>query len=140
MVGEPAPAEEAAPPARAEGGTETILLVEDERAVATLAESLLRRMGYRVLTAHAAPEAIAMAAAHPGAIDLVLTDVVMPGASGRDLVEKLRGSRPGIKVLYMSGYPADAIVRHGVEEGDTTFLQKPFTMTTLARSVREALR
>ena len=124
---------------RAEGGNETILLVEDERAVATLAESLLRRIGYKVLVAYSAAEAIAAAAAYPNPIDLVLTDVVMPGASGRDLVEKLRGSRPKIRVLYMSGYPADAIVRHGVAEGDTPFLQKPFTMVSLASKIRQAL-
>jgi len=127
------------PPERAAGGDETILLVEDERAVATLTESLLKRMGYRVLTAHSAVEAIAVASRHAGGIDLVLTDVVMPGASGLDLVEKLRGSRPGIRVLFMSGYPADAVVRHGVEEGEVPFLQKPFTMVGLAAKVREAL-
>ena len=130
---------EAAPAEPAQGGTETILLVEDERAVATLAESLLQRMGYRVLTAHSAAEAVARATAHTGPIDLVLTDVVMPGASGRDLVEKLRSSRPGIRVLYMSGYPSDAVVRHGVEEGEVPFLPKPFTMTSLAAKVRQAL-
>jgi len=139
MVAEPAA--EAPPPAaeRTEGGSETILLVEDERAVATLAESLLRRMGYRVLTAHSAADAIAVAGRHAGTIDLVLTDVVMPGASGRDLVEKLRGSRPGLRALYMSGYPTDAVVRHGLEEGEVRFLQKPFTMASLAAKVREAL-
>ena len=139
IVAEPDVAAEPATQERAEGGSETILLVEDERAVATLAESLLRRIGYKVLVAHSAAEAIAAAAAYASQIDLVLTDVVMPGASGRDLVEKLRGSRPEIRVLYMSGYPADAIVRHGVAEGDTPFLQKPFTMVSLASKIRHAL-
>jgi FixJ family two-component response regulator len=69
----------------------------------------------------------------------VLTDVVMPGASGRVLIEELRMARPGVRTLYMSGYPTDSIVRYGVEEGDVPFLQKPFTMSTLARKVREAL-
>ena len=139
IVREPAVTEEppVAPPA--EGGSETILLVEDERAVATLAESLLQRMGYRVMTAFSAAEAITMASGFSGGIDLVLTDVVMPGASGHELVQKLRASRPTIKVLYMSGYPADAVVRHGVEEGEVPFLQKPFTMASLAGKVREAL-
>ena len=130
----------APPQTQTTGGHETILLVEDERAVATLAESLLQRMGYRVMTAFSAAEAIALAGGYAGVIDLVLTDVVMPGASGRDLVEQLRGARPGVRVLYMSGYPADAVVRHGVEEGDVPFLQKPFTMASLAAKVREALR
>ena len=130
-----APAEES----RAEGGTETILLVEDERAVARLAESLLRRLGYRVLTAASAADAMTAALAFEGTIDLVLTDVVMPGASGRVLIEELRMARPGIRTLYMSGYPADSIVRYGVEEGKVHFLQKPFTMSTLARKVREVL-
>ncbi|MDQ3069505.1 MAG: PAS domain S-box protein [Acidobacteriota bacterium] len=124
---------------RAQGGTETILLVEDDRAVATLAESLLQRLGYRVVTANSAADAIKAAGAHPDAIDLVLTDVVMPGASGRELVEKLRGSRPGIRALFMSGYPADAVVRSGIAEGDHAFLPKPFTLATLARGVRDAL-
>lgn len=139
MVAEPAVEPPPAVAERTEGGSETILLVEDERAVATLAESLLRRMGYRVLTAYSAADAIAAAGRHAGTIDLVLTDVVMPGASGRDLAEKLRGSRPGLRVLYMSGYPTDAVVRHGVEEGQVPFLQKPFTMASLAAKVREAL-
>ena len=136
---EPAATEPPPPAEPAAGGSETILLVEDERAVATLTESLLQRMGYRVLTAHSAAEAIALASRHAAGIDLLLTDVVMPGASGRDLVEKLRGSRPAINVLYMSGYPSDAVVRHGVEDGEVHFLQKPFTMATLAGKVRAAL-
>jgi len=121
------------------GGTETILLVEDEVAVARLAESLLKRLGYTVLTAHSASDALAAALAHAAPIDLVLTDVVMPGASGRMLVEELRNLRPHVRVLYMSGYPADAIVRYGVREGEAPFLSKPFTLSTLARKVREAL-
>ncbi|HUF23256.1 MAG TPA: PAS domain S-box protein [Vicinamibacterales bacterium] len=136
-----APDAEHEPPApeRAEGGTETILLVEDEKAVATLTESLLKRIGYRVLVAHSAAEAVALAGNHTGGIDLLLTDVVMPGASGCDLAGKLRGSRPSIKVLYMSGYPADDVVRHGVEEGEMAFLQKPFSLASLAAKVREVL-
>jgi CheY-like chemotaxis protein len=136
-----APAEDARPPepATTEGGSETVLLVEDERAVARLAESLLRRLGYRVLTAHSAADAMALSLAHQDEIDLVLTDVVMPGASGRVLIEELRLTRPGIRMLYMSGYPADSIVRYGVEEGEVPFLQKPFTMATLSQKVREAL-
>ena len=139
LVGKPDPQPAAPEPERAEGGTETILVVEDEPAVATLAKSQLERMGYRVLLAHSAVDAIALASAHAGDIHLVLTDVIMPGASGRDLVDRLCASRPDVKVLYMSGYPSDDIVRHGVEEGKMPFLQKPFTLTGLARKVRETL-
>nr|MBA3948339.1 response regulator [Acidobacteriota bacterium] len=85
-------------------------------------------------------DAFAAAAAHEGAIDLVLTDVVMPGVTGAELIAQLTAARPGIRVLYMSGYPADEVVRHGVEDGAALFLQKPFTLATLARKVREALR
>jgi signal transduction histidine kinase/ActR/RegA family two-component response regulator len=126
-------------PEPAEGGTETILLVEDERAVAALTESQLKRIGYRVLVAHSAAEAVALSGSHAGRIDLLLTDVVMPGASGCDLAGMLRGARPSIKVLYMSGYPADAVVRHGVEEGEMAFLQKPFSLASLAAKVRAVL-
>ena len=139
LVSEPGPAPDAPQPERVAGGSETILLVEDEPAVATLTESLLRRMGYRVLMAHSANEAIAHAKGHAGTIDLLLSDVVMPGASGRDLVEALQPSRPDMKVLYMSGYPADAVVRHGIADGEAAFLQKPFTMASLGAKVREAL-
>ena len=133
---EPEPAAEEA----VEGGSETVLVVEDEPAVARLAESLLKRLGYRVIAANTPAAAIAAAAAHTGPIDLVLTDVVMPGATGADLVAHLTAARPGIRALYMSGYPADEVVRHGVEQGAALFLQKPFTLATLARTVREALR
>ncbi len=139
LVQEPADTGELPEESRAEGGSETILLVEDEQAVARLAESLLTRMGYRVLRAHSAADARQLANAHAGTIDLVLTDVVMPGDSGRVLVDELKAQRPGIRTLYMSGYPADDMVRHGVEEGDVPFLQKPFTLATLARKVRETL-
>jgi len=139
LVDAPAAEREPAAPDRTEGGTETILLAEDEKAVATLTESLLKRVGYRVLMAHSASEALALAGSHPARIDLLLTDVVMPGASGCDLARMLRESRPSIKVLYMSGYPADEVVRHGVEEGEMAFLQKPFSLASLAAKVREVL-
>jgi PAS domain S-box-containing protein len=126
-------------PERAKGGSETILLVEDEPAVATLATSQLERMGYHVLAAHSAADAVVLAASHDGEIHLVLTDVIMPGTSGRELVESLRAARPDVRVLYMSGYPSDDVVRHGVEEGKTPFLQKPFSLASLSRKVRETL-
>ncbi len=138
LVDEPVETDEAVEDRRVEGGNETILLVEDEQAVARLAESQLRRMGYHVLRAHSVTDALQMASAHPGTIDLVLSDVVMPGGTGRLLIDELRVTRPGIRTLYMSGYPADDVVRHGVE-GGMPFLQKPFTLASLARKVRETL-
>jgi DNA-binding NtrC family response regulator len=95
-------------------------------------------MGYHVLRAHSVADAIQVASAHHGPIDLVLSDVVMPGGTGRMLIEELQVARPGIRTLYMSGYPADDVVRHGVE-GGMPFLQKPFTLAALARKVRETL-
>jgi two-component system, cell cycle sensor histidine kinase and response regulator CckA len=139
IVREPDAVPEPDPLEQATGGSETILLVEDDTAVAALAESMLTRIGYRVLVAHAAAEAVAASAGHAGGIDLLLTDVVMPGGSGCDMARTLRASRPSLKVLYMSGYPADAVVRHGVEEGEMAFLQKPFSLASLAAKVREAL-
>src|SRR5690606_28761500 len=98
LVAAPGAADAPAEESPAEGGTETILLVEDERAVARLAESRLKRLGYRVLTAPSAADAMKAAMAFDGVIDLVLTDVVMPGASGRVLIEELRMTRPDVRV------------------------------------------
>ncbi|HYT32590.1 MAG TPA: response regulator [Thermoanaerobaculia bacterium] len=120
-------------------GTETILLVEDDQAVRALTHTLLESKGYKVLEASGAQEAIAIVrgAVHP--IDLLLTDVVMPEMGGSDLSSRLAVLRPGIKVLYMSGYTDDAVVRHGLVAEGTRFLQKPFTPDVLARKLREVL-
>ncbi len=120
-------------------GTETILLVEDEDAVRRLVRDVLRFNGYKVLEAPGGEKALEAAERHAGAIHLLLTDVVMGGMSGRELAERLRAERPDTRVLYMSGYTEDAIIRHGVLSSQTAFIGKPFTPLALAAKVREVL-
>jgi signal transduction histidine kinase len=123
-----------------EGGSETILLVEDAEWVRTLARQVLESAGYRVLEAGNADAAIKLCESINGdRIDLLLTDVVMPGMSGNDMSRILLAKHPGMPVLYMSGYTDDAIVQHGVLEAGINFLQKPFTPAALASKVREVL-
>lgn len=119
-------------------GAATILLVEDDAALRELIEEMLEGCGYRVLAASGAQVALELAA-RPGAIDLVLSDVIMPGVSGRQVVEALREGRPGLRVLFMSGYTDDAISRHGVLEPGLLFIHKPFTEAALIQAVEEAL-
>ncbi len=120
-------------------GTETILLVEDEEVVRGLVDDVLTGNGYRVLVASHSDEGFRLSGQHEGPIHLLVTDVVMPGMSGRELAERLASSRPTMKVLYISGYTDDAVVRHGVLVERTAFLQKPFTPDALLRKVREVL-
>lgn len=130
----------ATPPAPVVGrGTETILLVEDDAPLRRLARQVLERHGYSVLDAEDPQHALALLAEHTGPFDMLLTDVVMPGMSGRDLAERLRRDRPQLKVLYISGYTDDAIVVHGVLAPGTELLQKPYGTEMLARRVREVL-
>ncbi len=120
-------------------GSETILLVEDERAVLTLTSAMLEEMGYAVLAAGTPAEAVQMAQEHAGEIHLLLTDVVMPAMNGRVLAESLRRLRPAMRCVFMSGYTAEVIGHHGVLDAEVLFLQKPFSSGELASKVREAL-
>ncbi len=120
-------------------GSETVLLAEDEPAVRSLTRRVLESYGYTVLTTEDGYEALRAAQEHQGPIPLLVTDVVMPKMSGRELAQRLLSERPEMKALYLSGYTDDAIVHHGVLEPGLAFLQKPFTPQTLARKVREVL-
>jgi CheY-like chemotaxis protein len=116
-----------------------VLLVEDEDPVRALAHEMLTSQGYRVLEAASGADALALAARHPGAIDLLVTDVVMPGMDGGELVHHLTTARPHLRVLYISGYSDDALMREGVSEADCAFLQKPFTCEAFVVKVRAVL-
>ena len=139
-VDERVDADEAGRPVRSEvSGTETVLLVEDEVAVRTVVRESLRVHGFKVLEAQDGEVALRVAADATAPIDLLLTDVVMPGLSGRALADRLTAERPGLRVLYMSGYTDDALGPHGVLEPGLHYLQKPFAPDVLARKVREVL-
>ena len=120
-------------------GTETILLVEDDAALRKLATRILESAGYTVLLASTGEEALHLLERHEALVHLLLSDVVMPGMSGRELAERVAQTRPGTKALYMSGYTSDTIVRHGVLEAQVQFLNKPFTAEALLRKVRDVL-
>ena len=121
------------------GGTETVLLVEDEAAILNLGAMILGQLGYTVLTAGMPAEALRLAQEHPGDIHLLITDVVMPEMNGRELARQLSLGRPQMKCLYMSGYTADVIAHHGVLDAGIHFIQKPFSLNNMARAVRGAL-
>lgn len=125
--------------ATARGGSETVLLLEDEEAVRALAERILTQHGYRVFVAATPREALDIAAGSKNSLHLLLSDMVLPEMSGPSLAEKLLAGQPGLSVLYMSGYTDHAIVHGGILERDTPFIQKPFTPEALLRKVREVL-
>jgi CheY-like chemotaxis protein len=126
-----------AEPSALPGGRETVLVAEDSDAVREVTRELLEALGYTVMTAARGEQALELARAHPGPIDLLLTDVVMPGLRGASLAEQLVASRPGVRVLFMSGY-GDGVAPEGAGERDVV-LRKPFDQDRLALAVREAL-
>jgi hypothetical protein len=118
----------------------TVLVAEDEPGVRGPVRRLLMAHGFEVLAAADGEEALALAAAHPGDIHLLLTDVVMPNIGGAELARRLRAARPGLRVLFMTGYSAEAVASHGILAPDSALLQKPFTTEELLMGVSEALR
>ena len=139
VEGGAAPGPAAAPSAELPRGRETVLLAEDEGGVRALARHVLSECGYTVLEAADGEEALRVAAAHAGPIDLLATDVVMPRLGGRELAERLLPKRPGTRLLYLSGYANDPLLSQGVTGGPAGFLQKPFMPRDLAQKVREVL-
>ena len=120
-------------------GHETLLVVEDEPAILKITRTTLQRLGYSVIEAASAKDALALAAQHEGPLHLLLTDVVMPEMNGLDLYTRIAASHPGIRVIFMSGYSADVFPRSDDGKGDVSFLQKPFSMQQLSAKVREVL-
>src|SRR5439155_25357311 len=121
-------------------GSETILLVEDEDVVRGLARQILEQAGYHVLEAWGGEEAVHLTTEHSGTINLLLTDVVMPKASGKEIANLITSIRPDLRVLFMSGYTDEAIVHHGVLDSGVEFIQKPFTPASLARGCARSSR
>jgi PAS domain S-box-containing protein len=120
-------------------GTETVLMVEDDEGVRLLTRHMLKGFGYTVLEAASGPDALRIAGKHAGPLHLLITDVVMPGMSGRQVAEEMASLYPEARVLFVSGYTADAVVRHGILEDKVHFLPKPFSPSALARKIREVL-
>jgi DNA-binding NtrC family response regulator len=127
------------PSSARQGGSETILLVEDDAQIRGVTQLILERLGYQVLVASGADAALSLARENVERIDLLLTDVVMPGMSGPLLADRFGSVCPSVPVLYMSGHTDDAIVQHGVLNAGIDFLHKPVTPESLSRKVREVL-
>jgi CheY-like chemotaxis protein len=127
------------PPSARRSGGETILVVEDEQAVRELTVRILEQLGYTILTASSGAEAIEISQAHAGHIDLLLTDVVMPNMSGRQLADRIQAARPKTKAMFLSGYTENTVVHHGVLDAGVDFLPKPFSRENLSRKLREVL-
>lgn len=121
------------------GRGETVLIAEDEETVLMVAKRVLEKLGYKTLAARRPNEAIAIAESHTGDIHLLLTDVVMPQMNGKELAQRLKALRPGLKVLFMSGYTADAIALHGIIEEGVEFIQKPLTSAELGKKIRKMM-
>ena len=122
------------------GGTETILLVDDEEYLRlAITQFLSEMLGYKTFCAGSAEEALSMAQSYPGNIDLLLADVLLPGMSGSELAEKLLSSRPTLRVIYMSGYTDHNLAEYGISSSNSILLQKPFTLKVLAAKLREVL-
>lgn len=140
VEGMPAAPAEAPAPVQVERGAGTVLVVEDEEAVRSVARRILERAGYTVLEAADGAAALEMCGGHPGDVDLVLADVVMPGLGGPELIERLRPLRPGVRVLYMTGYSDDRLASYGVAGDQPDLVGKPFRSGALLEKVRSALR
>jgi PAS domain S-box-containing protein len=125
--------------AHPQGRGETVLLVEDEAAVLGMGKEALLALGYQVITADTPADALRLATSHPARIELLITDIVMPGMNGRELAEQIVALQPGIRLIFMSGYPADIVAQRGVLEQGVHFLQKPFSLHDLAAKVKETL-
>jgi CheY-like chemotaxis protein len=121
------------------GGSETVLVVEDQEEVRSYAVHVLKAYGYQVLAAHDGPSALTAAETHPGPIHVLLTDVVLPGMNGKQLADRLTGLRPELKVLYTSGYTRDVIAHRGVLDADVAYLAKPYSPEALAAKMREVI-
>jgi two-component system, cell cycle sensor histidine kinase and response regulator CckA len=121
------------------GGGETVLVAEDEPAILKIIQTTLQQLGYTVIDAGSAQDALAAAARHDGTLHLLLTDVIMPGMNGRDLYERIAASHPEVSVLFMSGYSADVFQESSGDTEEFPFLQKPFSMRQLSAKVREVL-
>jgi CheY-like chemotaxis protein len=137
--GDLAAAEVAKPSEIPRGQGETVLLVEDDPGILSMGKKMLERLGYRVIMGATPEDAVEQAQGSAGPVHLLVTDVVMPQMSGKDLAEKIKTFQPGIRVLFMSGYTANVIAHHGVLDDTVHFMEKPFSLNVLAQKVREVL-